>query len=199
LTDQPLKLQGAFFIDRDGTINVDVGYLASPDGLEIYPGAAPAIRLINDAGLKAVVVTNQSGIARGLYTEQILDSIHDRLRLDLAKDGARIDAIYYCPHHANLGQPPYRLNCDCRKPRPGLLFRAAQEHGIDLSRSYVIGDKASDINLAKNVGAGSALVLTGYGRRTLDNPQFLTSKPDLVAADLLEAVERILDTNFGGG
>jgi D-glycero-D-manno-heptose 1,7-bisphosphate phosphatase len=189
----------AIFIDRDGTMNVDVGYLSSPDQLEIYPWSAEAVRLINRAGPRVVVVTNQSGVARGFCTEPMLDLIHERLTRDLERDGAHLDAIYYCPHHPEIGDRGYRVACDCRKPRPGLLRRAAEEHGIDLSRSYVIGDKSSDITLARNAGARSALVLTGYGRDTLEHPERWPCEPDLVADNLLEAVRCILDRSQHGG
>src|SRR5262245_38452322 len=146
-------MTGALFIDRDGCINEDIGYVSRPDDLVIYPWAAEAIRIINDTGMKAIVITNQSGVARGIYTEEILDDIHERLRESLAQQGARVDAIYYCPHHPRIGDQRYRQLCVCRKPQPGMLHRAAREHDIDLSTSYVIGDKSSDINLAANAGA----------------------------------------------
>ena len=146
---QALDKLPAVFIDRDGTINVDVGYLSSPDQLELYPWSAEALRLINQAGFKAIVVTNQAGVARGFCTEEMLELIHERLVRDLKRESARIDGIYYCPHHPKIGEPSYRRDCDCRKPLPGMLLRAAREHQIDLSRSFVIGDKSSDIGLAK--------------------------------------------------
>jgi D-glycero-D-manno-heptose 1,7-bisphosphate phosphatase len=189
----------AIFIDRDGTINEDIGYLSSLDELIIYPFAAEAIRLINDAGLKAIIVTNQSGIARGLYTEQTLAAIHAVMIEELTREGARIDAIYYCPHHPRIGDERYRKTCACRKPRPGMLAEAAREHAIDLARSYVIGDKASDINLATNAGARGALVMTGYGRETLANQADWPCAPAIVADNLLEAVKRILDILQAGG
>ena len=182
----------SIFLDRDGTINEDTGYVSHPDELIIYPWAAEAVRLINEAGLMAFVVTNQSGVARGLYTEDTLHAIHERMRQELAREGARIDAIYYCPHHPGFGDPRYRSLCDCRKPRPGLLHRAAREHNLDLTRSFIIGDKASDMNLAANVGASGALVMTGYGRATQAEPERWPCEPAIVADDLLEAVRMIL-------
>ncbi|HXG65066.1 MAG TPA: D-glycero-beta-D-manno-heptose 1,7-bisphosphate 7-phosphatase [Blastocatellia bacterium] len=182
----------AIFIDRDGTINEDIGYVSGPQELVIYPWAAEAIRLINQAGLKVIVITNQSGIARGYYSEEMLAAIHRQMLAELARAGARIDAIYYCPHHPNFGGPRYQVACECRKPQPGMLYQAAREHRLDLARSFVIGDKASDIMLAQSVGARSALVLTGYGRRTLANRDLYPCEPDIVADDLLEAVKLIL-------
>ena len=183
----------AIFIDRDGTINEDTGYVSTPDELIIYPWAAEALRLINESGLKAIVITNQSGVARSLYTEDALRAIHTRMAELLEREGARVDAIYYCPHHPEIGDEQYRRACQCRKPQPGMLEQAAREHDIDLSSSYVIGDKASDMNLAANAGARGALVLTGYGSETLANRERWPCEPAIVADNLLEAVKLILD------
>ena len=187
------SLRSAIFIDRDGTINKDIGYVSRLEELIIYPWAAEAIRLINESELKAIVVTNQSGIARRLYTEDILSAIHDRMKSELAREGAQVDAIYYCPHHPEIGGERYRRFCECRKPRPGMLLQAAREHGIDLARSFVIGDKASDINLAASAGARGVLVMTGYGRETIANSQRWPCEPAFMADNLLEAVKLILN------
>lgn len=189
-----MKPSQAIFIDRDGTLNEDIGYVSAPEELILFPWAAQAVRLINRAGLKAIVITNQSGIARGMYTEETLNDIHSTMLELLSRQDARIDAIYYCPHHPEAGSARYRLNCDCRKPKTGMLETAAREHRIDLADSFVIGDKASDIELARNAGARSALVLTGYGRETREHPDRWPCKPDIIAENLLEAAERILDT-----
>jgi D-glycero-D-manno-heptose 1,7-bisphosphate phosphatase len=186
----------AFFIDRDGTLNEDIGYVSTPDELVLYPWAAEAVRLVNESGFKAIVITNQSGIARGMYSEQTLGAIHERLIAELARDGARIDAVYYCPHHPEIGAADYRKACDCRKPRTGMLDEAASEYNIELTRSFVIGDKSSDILLAENAGAQSALVLTGYGRETLAHPERWPCQPSFVAENLLLAVRQILDTEL---
>ncbi|HKP14363.1 MAG TPA: D-glycero-beta-D-manno-heptose 1,7-bisphosphate 7-phosphatase [Blastocatellia bacterium] len=183
----------AIFLDRDGTINEDIGYVSSPDELVIYPYAARAVRLINEAGLKVIIITNQSGVARRLYDEAMLATIHERLADELAGEGARVDAIYYCPHHPRIGDAQYRRACECRKPSPGMLQQAAREHDIDLGRSYVVGDKASDMNLATNAGARGVLVLTGYGRETLANRDRWPCAPEIIADDLLDAVRQILD------
>lgn len=189
-----MKPSRAIFIDRDGTLNEDIGYVSAPEELILFPWAAQAVRLINRAGLKAIVITNQSGIARGRYTEETLNDIHSTMLELLSRQDARIDAIYYCPHHPEAGSARYRLDCDCRKPKTGMLETAAREHRIDLADSFVIGDKASDIELARNAGARSALVLTGYGRETREHPDRWPCKPDIIAENLLEAAERILDT-----
>jgi D-glycero-D-manno-heptose 1,7-bisphosphate phosphatase len=182
----------AIFLDRDGTINEDTGYVSRPEDLIIYPWAAEAIRLINQAGLKTIIITNQAGIARGFYSEQTLDDIHNRLTSELARQQARIDAIYYCPHHPDVGDNHYRMACQCRKPSPGLLHKAAKEHRVDLEKSWIVGDKASDINLAPRVSAQSSLVLTGYGRETVANRHLYPCEPVIVAENLLEAVKAIL-------
>jgi D,D-heptose 1,7-bisphosphate phosphatase len=182
----------AIFIDRDGTINEDIGYVSRPDDLFIYPFAAEAIRRFNQAGLKVIIITNQSGIARGFYSEATLDAIHERLRRELGRDDAKIDAVYYCPHHPHHGNETYRKVCDCRKPQIAMLERAAAEYDIDLSASYVIGDKASDINLATNAGARGVLVMTGYGAETYANLERFPCYPAIVAKDLLEATALIL-------
>lgn len=194
-TIRNLQSSRAIFIDRDGTLNEDIGYVSNPDQLTLYPWAAEAVRLINNSGRKAIVITNQSGIARGLYTEDTLARIHSRLIKDLAREGARIDGVYYCPHHPAVGEPPYRRACECRKPRTGMLDAASLEYGIDLARSFVIGDKASDMELAENAGARGALVLTGYGSETLAHPDRWPCKPAVIADNLLEAVRQILDSD----
>jgi len=186
----------AVFVDRDGTLNEDIGYVSTPEQLVLYPWSAEAVRLINESGLLTVVITNQSGIARGMYTEETLAAIHLRMIEALAREGARIDAVYYCPHHPELGGLRYRIACECRKPRTGMLDKAARELGIDLTRSYVIGDKASDINLAENAGALGVLVLTGYGSETAAQTDRWPCAPEIVAGNLLEAVRRILDSEF---
>ena len=183
----------AVFIDRDGTLNEDIGYVSRPEELVMYPWSAEAVRLINEAGLLAVVITNQSGIARGMYTEKTLAEIHSMMIRELAEQGARIDAVYYCPHHPDVGNHRYRLECDCRKPRPGLLRAAATDHDIDLGASFVIGDKASDIKLAERTGARAALVLTGYGSETLAHPERWPCMPEIVAENVLGAVKRIIE------
>ncbi|MEW6126170.1 MAG: D-glycero-beta-D-manno-heptose 1,7-bisphosphate 7-phosphatase [Acidobacteriota bacterium] len=182
----------AIFIDRDGTINEDIGYVSRPDELHIYSFAAEAIKQLNEAGFKIIVVTNQSGIARGFYDETMLAAIHQKLIRELARDGATIDAVYYCPHHPRFGNAQYRKVCDCRKPQTAMLERAVTEYQISLAASYVIGDKASDINLATNAGAKGVLVTTGYGAETYANIERFPCYPTIVAKNLLEAANLIL-------
>jgi D-glycero-D-manno-heptose 1,7-bisphosphate phosphatase len=190
------QLSRAIFIDRDGTLNEDIGYVSAPDELILYPWAAKAVRLVNNSEFIAIVITNQSGIARGMYSEQTLGAIHERMITELAREGARIDAVYYCPHHPDIGSVEVRKDCNCRKPRTGMLDAAAREHNIDLKRSFVIGDKSSDILLADNAGARSALVLTGYGRETFAHPERWPCRASFVAENLLQAVKQILDSEL---
>ena len=180
----------AVFIDRDGTLTEEVGYVNHPSRLQLLPRAAEAIRRLNAAGVAAVVVTNQAGIARGYFSESVLHAVHDALRCQLASAGARLDGLYACVHHPSEGEAPYRADCDCRKPRPGLLERAARDLGLDLARSTMVGDKASDLVPARAVGADAVLVLTGYGRGEWEyRREHFAVQPDHVATDLLDAVE----------
>ena len=181
------------FIDRDGTLTEEVGYVNHPSRLRLLPRAAEAIRRLNAAGVAAVVVTNQAGIARGYFSPEMLEAVNDKLRQDLAGAGARLDGLYVCPHHPTEGEPPYRARCECRKPRPGLLLRAAAELGLDLARSTMVGDKASDLVPARAVAARAVLVLTGYGLGEWEHRRdTFETAPDHVAGDLLDAVEWVL-------
>lgn len=157
------KRRAAVFLDRDGTINEEVGYLNHPERLKLIPGAAEAIGLINASGMKAVVVTNQSGVARGLFDEAVVGAVHARLRELLQREGGVLDGIYFCPHHPTEGRGRYLLSCDCRKPSPGLLLQAAAELGLDTAGSYMVGDTLKDIEAGERVGARGVLVRTGYG------------------------------------
>jgi len=180
-------------MDRDGTLSHEVGYVNHPSRFRLYPWTVDAVRAINQAGWLAVVVTNQAGVARGYFPESVVEEVLRRLRSDVESGGARLDAVYACLHHPSMGKPPYRADCDCRKPRPGMLRRAEAELGADLSRSWVIGDRHGDLQLAWNVGARGALVKSGYGLGELVYLAPAWSRqPDLVAENLLEAVERIL-------
>lgn len=155
--------QVGLFFDRDGTLNSELDFLSRPEELQLIPNAARAIREANGFGVRVFIITNQSGIARGLFTETDLVAIHKRLITMLAREGARVDAIYYCPHHPEYGQTPYKKACNCRKPKPGMLKQAAKEFGIKLSQSFVIGDRCIDMQAGKAAGCKTALVLTGYG------------------------------------
>ena len=183
----------AIFMDRDGTVCEEVGYVNHVDRIRLLPRSAEAIRLANQAGFQTVIVTNQAGVARGYFDEDLVHEVHDAVRRQLAEAGARIDGIYYCPHHPEVGAPPYRRACDCRKPGPGMLLRAQEEMGIDLESSYMVGDTVKDLGAGRAVGATTVLVLTGYGRGELQYQSHRwTVQPDHVCEDLLEAMQWIL-------
>jgi D-glycero-D-manno-heptose 1,7-bisphosphate phosphatase len=175
--------RSAVFLDRDGTIIQEKGYLSDPEALELIPGAALAIRLINHLGLRAVVVSNQSGVARGYFSTARLEEIDRHLIGLLAQEGAHVDGLYYCPHHPADG-------CTCRKPEPGMLLKAAAELQLTLAHSYLAGDKGADIRAIHRVGGKGILVLTGYGREQQEG--WNGEPPDFVAQDLLEATYWVL-------
>jgi D-glycero-D-manno-heptose 1,7-bisphosphate phosphatase len=187
----------AVFLDRDGTVNEEVGYLRDLAYLRLIPGAGAAIRRLNDAGLKVVLVTNQSGVARGYFPESLVHEAHERLDQMLRKEGARIDAVYYCPHHPTAGKSNYTIVCDCRKPGTGLIDRAAQDLGIDVKQSYVVGDKWSDVELGERTGAHTILVRTGFAPDDPGNirPTHL-SDPDFIAHTIAEAADWIIQRTF---
>lgn len=188
-----LFMKPALFIDRDGTISEEIGYVNHVSRYRVYSYAAEAIRLLNEAGWRAVLVTNQAGVARGYFTEDVIGQVHDVLTAELARGGASLDAIYYCPHHPTVGAPPYRLACDCRKPQPGLIYRAAQELQIDLTSSWMVGDRYSDVQLAHNAGMRGAFVLSGYGRGEWEYQRHAwATPPDLVSENLLTLVQHLL-------
>jgi D-glycero-D-manno-heptose 1,7-bisphosphate phosphatase len=183
----------AVFIDRDGTISEEVGYVNHPSRFRLFPYSAEAIRILNDARWLAIVITNQAGVARGYFSEDLMHKIHDQLTLDLQNESARLDALYYCAHHPSVGEPPYCVDCDCRKPKPGLIQQAAKDFEIDLAASWVVGDRYSDIELARNAGLRCAFVLSGYGRGEWEyQSNNWKHRPDLVCENLLEAVKSIV-------
>lgn len=185
-------------MDRDGTLTEEVGYVNHPSRLRLLPRSAEAVRRLNAAGVPAVVVTNQAGLARGYFSEDVLHAVNAALVEQLKLGGAHVDGIYVCPHHPTEGEPPWRAACDCRKPKPGLLLRAAAELDLDLTRSIMIGDKPSDLEVAPPVGARAALVLTGYGIGEWEyRRSTFRVEPHHVAEDLLDAVEWYLGTSRG--
>jgi D-glycero-D-manno-heptose 1,7-bisphosphate phosphatase len=185
-----MDARAAVFMDRDGCLTEEVGYVNHPSRIRLLPRTAEAVGRLNRAGIAAVMVTNQTGIARGYFTEETLHAANARMCLELEARGARLDGVYVCVHHPSEGQPPYRADCDCRKPRPGLLQRAAAELGLDLRASVMVGDKFSDVAAGQAVGAAGVLVLTGYGRGEWEYARHGQDvKPDHVAEDLLDAVE----------
>jgi len=181
------------FLDRDGTINKEIGYLHEIEKLSLIPGAAHAIKRLNDHHIPVICVSNQSGVARGLFTVECVHMVHKRLDELLAVDGARLDGIYFCPHHPTKGEYPYLMDCECRKPQTGMLKKAASDFDIDLHHSYLIGDRISDIQTAQNANLKAILVLTGYGQKELETlDQMAHYKPDLVCQDIVAAIDWIL-------
>lgn len=176
-------LKSAVFLDRDDTIIKDVPYLNDPQGVVLLPGAAEAIQRLNEACIPVIMVTNQSGIARGYLTEEILKAIHDRLVCLLVSRGALIDAVYYCPHHPEGTVEAYRMECVCRKPSPGMLWKAALDFGLDLTRSYLVGDKTIDVETITKVG-GAGILIAPDGA--------VVSGAAYIAASLPDAVQWIL-------
>jgi D,D-heptose 1,7-bisphosphate phosphatase len=173
----------AIFLDRDGTLNIEVPSVARPEDLELIEGVGAAVRMINDTGFLAILITNQAIVARGDCDRLVLRRIHRKLRSSLQSDGAHLDAIYFCPHHPDWGPP-----CECRKPKPGMLHAAQADFDIDFAQSWMIGDSAKDIELASNAGVRCVLVLTGKGGSDIEG----SLHPNLTCATLGEAVEFIV-------
>lgn len=163
------------FIDRDGTITKDKGYITDVSSLELIPGAARALNGFHSLGFLVILVTNQSAVGRGYITDDELAKIHERLKQLLSREGSHLDAIYVCPHHPDDG-------CDCRKPKPGLIRRACGDFDIDTTRSYIIGDQKADVELGRREAITTILVLTGHGKKTAEE-----TSPDYVVNDILEA------------
>ena len=172
------------FLDRDGTIIEDKVFLGNPDGIVFFPGAFEAIKILKKLGYKIVVISNQSGIGRGILTEKMVNEVNECFLRSLKEKEAPVDALYFCPHHPDD-------NCDCRKPKTGMIKKAATELKLDLKDAVVIGDHLCDIELGKNIGAKTVLVLTGHGKKELDESENAGIKPDFVAKDLLEAANWI--------
>lgn len=176
----------AVFLDRDGTVNSEVGYLSSPGELRLIPRTSAAIRELNDLGVRVFIITNQSGVARGIFPEEAVTRIHEALREMLKKESAIVDDFFYCPHFPGVADPRYDKECECRKPKPGMLLQAQRKYSVDLRRSHVVGDRCLDIAAGKAVGAGTVMVSTGYGTSEIDGCR---PAPDYFAADLFEGVQ----------
>jgi len=178
----------AVFLDRDGTINIEKHYLHRPQDFEFIPGAPEAIKKLKDAGYLVVVVTNQSGVGRGYYTLADVDTLHAHIQRELAAHQTSIDAFYACPHHPSDALDEFRVDCDCRKPEPGMILTAAEDLGIDLDESYIVGDKRADIEAGRASGCTPLLVRTGYGQRELNklvDPDFMVFDSIRDAADFI--------------
>ncbi len=183
----------AVFLDRDGTINEEVEFLTNPADLHLIPGAAKAIHELNSSGVITCVFSNQSGIARGFLTEEDLVPIHAKLTGDLATEGAKLDRFYICPHHPTEGNPPYKVDCDCRKPKPGMILQGKHEFDLNLEMCFVVGDRLVDINAGKAVGATTILVRTGYGKDAERECVVTGMQPDAITDSIVEATEFIRD------
>jgi len=184
-------LRPAAFLDRDGTIGEELGYVNHIDRFQIFPYAAEAIRQLNQADIPVIVVTNQSGIARNIFPESLVHEVHKKMVAELAAGGAWIDAIYFCPHKTEDA-------CECRKPNPGLLLKAGSEHALDLPASWVVGDRYADLEMGHAAGARGILVMTGYGRGEHElHSSTWPRQPDALAENLRDAVRHILK-NIGG-
>lgn len=187
------SLRRAVFLDRDGTINEQMGYINHLDRFRLLPGVGKAIARLNRAGLAVVVVSNQSGLARGYFPKDLVEAVNKKMKDLLARDGARLDGIYYCPHHPQAEVPEYRRDCECRKPRPGLIRKASAELGLNQARSFTIGDRLADIKTGQAAGTKNILVLSGYGRGELEYIlPHSDVRPDYVAEDLGKAVDWVL-------
>lgn len=186
----------AVFLDRDGTINQEVGYIRELDKLILIPGAAEAIRGLNEMGVPVVLVTNQSGVARGYYPESWMAQLHGRLSHLLAAEGAHLDGVYYCPHLPEGDVPEYSFDCACRKPEPGMLEQAACDLQLDLQHSFMIGDKATDVDVGRRVGCRTILLRSGYGEQVLRGEYQYLPEPDYVFDSLLESFQQVLKPWF---
>ncbi|RPI74978.1 MAG: HAD family hydrolase [Desulfobacteraceae bacterium] len=183
----------AVFLDRDGTINEQMGYINHRDRFILLPRAAEAIKLLNQNHFPAIIVTNQSGVARGYYPIGLVYEVHALLKTQLARCQAGVDGIYFCPHYTQGKLAEYAVQCNCRKPAIGLIEQACQDFEIDLIHSYMIGDTCSDMELAHNAGLKGIMVRTGYGMGEIDHilPQ-KKQKPSFIAQDLYDAVQWLL-------
>jgi D-glycero-D-manno-heptose 1,7-bisphosphate phosphatase len=187
-----MKQRKAVFLDRDGTINEEAGYPGDFSQVRIFPWSYEAVRKLNRADFLAVVVTNQSGIARGYFREEALLRMHEEMKGAFEKRGARLDGIFHCPHFRPSLLPEYNVDCACRKPKPGMAHDAAEKLNIDLASSYVVGDKTDDVLFGLNIQAKPVLVLTGSGRDTLEKLRELNIRPAFIAGNLLDAVDWII-------
>lgn len=185
-------MQPAIFLDRDGTLNVDVGYLHRMDQLELFPWTADALRLLKRAGFLLVVVTNQAGIARGMIAPEFIPAAHAEMRRRLQRGGADLDALYFCPHHPDGTVKELAIECRCRKPAPGMIEDAVRDLRIDVSRSWVIGDKWLDVQLGHAAGARSILVRTGWGREQ-EERRPAGQRVEAICDNLIAATGRVLE------
>lgn len=187
------KLRPAIFLDRDGTVTDEVGYINHISRAKIYPYAPEAVRMLKSTGLPVIIVTNQSGVGRGYFTEEIVDQVHRMVQDALEAAGTSVDAFYFCPHHPSAAIDSYRQECSCRKPGTRMPEQAAEQFGIDLGSSYMVGDTYRDMQMGFNIGARTILLMTGYGRGEYEYRRHNWPRmPDLIAQDLLDAARLVL-------
>ena len=187
------NLRPAIFLDRDGTVTDEVGYINHISRAKVYPFAPEAIRMLKSTGLPVVIVTNQSGVGRGYFTEELVRQVHHMVQDTLLAEGTSVDAFYYCPHHPSAVIESYRQACRCRKPGTGMPDEAAERFGIDLAASYLVGDTYRDMQTGFNIGARTVMLMTGYGRGEYEYRRERWARmPDLIAENLLEAAGLIL-------
>lgn len=183
----------AIFLDRDGTLTEEVGYINHISRARLFPWTAHAIRMLKSTGLPVIVVTNQSGVGRGYFTEELVNQVHQKIQNELAAVGTSVDAYFYCPHHPSATLQHYRQECRCRKPSTGMAEEAAERFGIDLKASYVVGDTYRDMQMGFNIGARTILLMTGYGRGEYEHHRSQWPRmPNLTAVNLQAASEIIV-------
>lgn len=180
------------FIDRDGTLNVEKDYLYKISDFEFVPGAPEAVRLLNEHGFKVIVISNQSGIARGFYTPNDVHILHDHIQRELRKEKAHIDAFFYCPHHPEGAIEEFRKDCECRKPKPGMVLKAVEKFKLALEDCFVVGDHLSDVKLKAELPIKAILVRTGHGQKALTELTAKNIQPDMIVENLLEAAKKII-------
>jgi D,D-heptose 1,7-bisphosphate phosphatase len=178
------KKRKAIFLDRDGVINKDVGYLSNPDEFELLEGSLEALKILNEKGYLLIVITNQAGIARGYYSKEVLENIHEKMKDLLKRENIVLDNIYYCPHH-----PDFTGSCNCRKPNPGMILKAQEEFNIDLEQSFIVGDTLNDVQTGINAKCKSVLVLSSYGKEEQNKINSIRSH--MVFKNLLEFAKNI--------
>jgi D-glycero-D-manno-heptose 1,7-bisphosphate phosphatase len=186
-------MRPAVFIDRDGTINEQMGYINHPSRFVILPGVPEAVGLLNRNNYLVIIISNQSGVARGYFPIALVHKVHDLLKAELKEKGGTVDGIYFCPHHPQGIVPEYRLDCNCRKPKTGLVVQARKSFDIDMSKSFVVGDRYLDIELANQLNVKGILVKTGYGRGEIEHILPGKQKPTYIAEDLLHAAKWIVE------
>lgn len=185
-------MQKAIFLDRDGTLNEESGYINHASRFKVFDFTYKAIRILNNSGFLVFVITNQSGLARGYFDEKLLSEIHGRLVGDAMKEQAIIKKIYYCPHHKDGSIKKYKIDCDCRKPKPGMLLKAKEEYDLLLENSYMIGDRYKDIQLGQNIGLKTVMVMTGYGLGEFTfQKESWQKQPDFICKNVLDAAQLI--------